>query len=137
MPVPPRRFFGLAGKLRNHHLFHFCFCHVYSSPHCLVQIRCLFVRSPACYWTHRLTPDGKHDVQYATGASRTDRNPALFVPFHLVFQKDVISGQHVFRVGALIPCFARCCSLCSSQSNSWASLTAHSVHQLYIHSTST
>jgi hypothetical protein len=50
------------------------------------------------YWTHRLAPDCKYDVQYATGASRTDGNPALFVPFHLVFQKDVISGQHVFRV---------------------------------------
>ncbi len=24
----------------------------------------------------------------------------LFVPFHLVFQKDVVSGQHIFRVGA-------------------------------------
>jgi len=36
MSVPPRRFFGLAGKFRNDRLFHFCLRHVYSSPHCLM-----------------------------------------------------------------------------------------------------
>lgn len=65
-----------------------------------VHLRCLFVRNPPGYWTDRLASHCKHDVQDAAGASRADSNPALFITFHLVFQKDVISGQHIFRVGA-------------------------------------
>ena len=35
MSVPPRRFFGFTGKLRDHRLLHSCLRHVHSSPHCL------------------------------------------------------------------------------------------------------
>ena len=73
---------------------------LFESPPLEVHLRCFFVRSPAGYWTYRLAAYCKHDIQDATGASRADSDPALFVSLHLVFQKDVISGQHIFCVRA-------------------------------------
>jgi hypothetical protein len=38
MSVPPRRFLGLTGKLRNSHLLHFRFCHIHPFPRSLRYI---------------------------------------------------------------------------------------------------
>ena len=71
-------------------------------PHCLkYNCRSLFVRSPARYWAYRLGPNREYDDQDAAFSSRADGKPALLVSFHLIFQKDVISGQHIFRVEAV------------------------------------
>jgi len=54
---------------------------------------------PARYGTHRLATHDEHDIDYAAAASCTDRDPALLVPFDLVFREDVLPRQDIFGVG--------------------------------------
>ncbi|MFZ0477906.1 MAG: hypothetical protein WAL71_02065 [Terriglobales bacterium] len=65
-----------------------------------VEFRGFSVRGPARYWTYRLRPNREYDNQYAAISCRADGKPALLVSFHLIFQKDVIAGQHIFSIGA-------------------------------------
>jgi hypothetical protein len=44
--------------------------------------------------------DCEDNVQYSSSASRTDSNPTLLIGLCLVLQKNVVSGQNVFRVRA-------------------------------------